>query len=133
MTNQLAIKCFTFVFNSYLGYKCTVTLYDDGIVHYQSNYPDVHCRDSVFLRNQEAVKKFLSNTTFILNWQENYGTTICIDGYSWNIKAEFTDGSIKESAGTNEKPDDFGEFVDKFEKLINKPLDFAQLLREKEQ
>ena len=133
MRKNHKIKYISMYFSSYLGYRCTVSLYDNGKTYYQTNFREETPDSCALLLNRQTVVAFLESVSSVLEWQTYYGTGKCIDGYYWNVKAELADGTIKESVGENGKPDDFDEFIARCERLIKKPLDSTQVFCGKEQ
>lgn len=133
----------TFHNNPYLGYKAQVRLsICDGKVWYKTNFDGDMIRhlngyienrpnnvgdyESFFLCPLLSTKDFAEFAIATDNWKNSYGN-VCIDGYSWQLKLEYLDGSTKEMEGYNDKPDDFNIFVSRFEQLIRKPLSITDL------
>ena len=126
-----------FWYNSYLAYESAASIeVDFGKVHYKTNfnerlsgynkgaYPDYEC---FFLVEPNKSKLFGEYSEKLLLWKSYYGRGYCIDGTYWNLQIELADGSKKEFVGENGKPEDFEEFVIKFEQLIKKPLSYKSV------
>jgi len=135
----MGIKKLRFYYNSYLGYKSEVSIeIESGKVFYKSNFDkelsftqppclNGHLADheSFFLVNKDRSKHFGEYANLVLNWNPYYGIGPCIDGSYWNMTFELADGSKKELIGENGEPDDFDDFVYRFERLINKQLSYV--------
>jgi len=108
-----------------------------GKVFYKTNFDDklpvnyyAHLRNQLafyecfFLINKEQAERFAEYSLITLNWKSFYGIkgSVYIDGTYWNLALEMEDGSIREIVGENGEPDDFDEFVYRFEQLIKKQL-----------
>ena len=78
---------------------------------------------SFFLIDNNSSIEFGKYAERALLWQAYYGTGYCIDGQYWELITQMENGKSHKSRGENGKPNDFGEFVEKFELLLKKPIE----------
>lgn len=80
----------------------------------------------VYTISKEAIETFINkliNEIDILNWKDDYSIDVC-DGCFWTVTITMTNGMIKQSKGTIEKPpkgDNLKDMILKLVKYKNEP------------
>ena len=57
----------------------------------------------------------------LFDWKDKYINHDILDGTQWHIKIEYIDGTLKEVFGSNDYPDNWGEFI----RFINEFVSFS--------
>ncbi|MCL2867157.1 MAG: ATP-grasp domain-containing protein [Clostridia bacterium] len=136
---MLKINKIRFWYNSLYALTSEVSIeIASGKVIYKTNFKDEQSvsqsvrlfgklpyYESFFLVAQDKAQRFGKYAEKVLLWKPYYGVGRCIDGFYWNLSVELEDGSKKEFVGENGEPDDFDEFVMRFERLIKKQLSYT--------
>lgn len=123
--------------NPYLAYEFYAEVeLPSGLVLYKRNLGQkcdytgdrTQFDESRFLPTKDRVVAFLPWVSVIEKWESMNPGEICIDGFRWTIK--FYGDTEWEIGGTNQKPEQFDEFISALEDLLQKEFSCGPDIRE---